>query len=365
MKKIGILTIHNAINYGAVLQAYALEFTLEKIGYEVEIINYIGTYNNDTNYKKRNLKKRLKKIFWHNKYRLHDYKCKKFDNFMQNYYQLSSKKYNKTSIKKIESQYDYFVTGSDQIWNLEITQQDTTFMLDFVSDSSKKISYAASFGYEKIPEKYVEITGKYLGLYASLLVREKSGVALLKNAYNLLAKFVLDPTLLLDEYGWKQLISDRLIKDKYIVIYTVACQKNLIEVAKKYAKENDCQIYFIRLEPQKEKDLSIHPIYDAGPKEFLSYIKYADCVFTTSFHGFAFAVNFNVNVYYEADKELNNNTGRLIDLAYELGLSYRCISQDYFTDDNKKIIDWNVVNQKLNRLRLASVNELNKALGGK
>lgn len=360
MKRVGILTVHRSLNYGAVLQAYALNRVLINNGYDSQIIDYICDAVKKREHKNSFTPKEvLKRVVRFDKYLLCRKKEKKFQDFIDRNYVMSNRTYNKSNIKIAESQYDYFITGSDQIWNYDITDSDTVFMLDFVEDSTKKKSYAASFGYSELPECYREKTLKMLADYSSLLVREDSGVEIL-NRIGLSGKSVMDPTLLLDREQWLELATP-YSDEKYILIYTVAAPTFLYDAAVKLAKQINAKIKVIKLEPDKSQP-GMEQVYDAGPRDFISLIYNAECIFTTSFHGLVFSLNFGKEVYFEADELKNKNTTRLTHIAKILGVMNRRISSGSVSLFDENPINWQFVNEKLEQERARSMTLLLNSL---
>ena len=353
MKRIGVLTVHRSLNYGAVLQAYALIRVLSEHSFDATIIDYVSEAVEERERKIIiTLKDIVKYIVRANKYLACKKKEKRFKEFADNYYIITNQTFDRKNISQVELKFDYFVTGSDQIWNFDITNSDTVFMLDFVADNNKKKSYAASFGYGEIPEKYKAKTKEMLSQYSSLLVRENSGVQILQEM-GLKGCAVLDPTLLLSGDQWSD-IALPYEGEKYILIYTVSAPTYLYEVANKMATKLGLKIKVIKLEPAKGQ-FGMEQIYDAGPLEFLSLVKNAECIFTTSFHGLAFSLNLRKEVYFEADTSKNNNTTRLTHLASLLGVMNRRITTAQIDDFIDNPIDWTSVHDKLKKEREKSM----------
>src|SRR5699024_8399387 len=123
--------------------------------------------------------------------------------------------------------YDLFISGSDQVWNLKLTNNDYNYFLKFVKDDNKKVSYASSFGYSNIPEEYRENSIKYLNKYKIITVREKKGQQIIENIVKRNATTVLDPTLLLNKEEWMKLAKPPTFKmpNKYILLYLVSPTK--------------------------------------------------------------------------------------------------------------------------------------------
>lgn len=350
MKRVGILTFHNAHNYGAVLQCFALQTFLRSKGFDAIVINYkckefSESYKNGNLEISENLFKYFKNIV---KYFLKGKRTKDrynvFENFIQEYLKLSDDSTN-------HSYYEIIIFGSDQIWNSEITHDDYTFWGN-VSNCGKRISYAASAGkYEdRISDKEVS----YLQQFCKISVREKSlKDKLLKCGISDVIK-VLDPTLLLTKKEWLSNLSISVSsnKQRYILLYALREQKRTSSVAKVISKKLNLPIIEISgnvsLIPNK------HRIETAGPVQFVNFIKNADFIVTNSFHGTAFSIIFNKQ--FCCVKLNDGEDGRVGDLLKDLSLDKRHISSaDELVLDR---IDYISVEQLLNSMREQSYNFL-------
>lgn len=360
--KIGTLTYHDTRNYGAVLQAYALQKTIENLGVDCEIIDYKSEFLAEV-YKIKSISE-IKGVKEFIKWALtikYDRKSKiKFDRFNRTKQTFSSKSYTKDNIDEANNIYDGFVVGSDQVWNLNLNNKDTTYFLDFVSNESKKFSYAASFGYKSIPDEYLDITTQNLSKFNKISVREEQGKNIIENTLNKDSKVVLDPTLLLERESWNKIKKDTYYKEKdYILVYSVAATPSLFEFAKKLSKEKKCDIVYINRSYFNK--FGMKNIRDASPEEFLGYINGAKYIVTSSFHGVAFALNYKKDFFYELDAKPQNNNSRLQSLINIVGLESREIingNNDYI--DNK--IDYNKVSNILKEERIKSIHYLNSVL---
>ena len=199
MKKIGITTFQGAYNYGAILQAYALQKTLSDIGNDVKIINY---YNENIYDQYRTFRKKHHglssaiKIFIYDVYlwSIKSRRNKNFKKFISDNINLTDKKYEKAEIEKMA--FDVIVTGSDQVWNKNITSGlDDIYTLN-IENSAKKISYAASIGDNKILEDNKSEYKEKLQKLDLISVRETSTKPILEKVINRKVDVVLDPTLL-------------------------------------------------------------------------------------------------------------------------------------------------------------------------
>ena len=304
-KKIGILTFHDADNLGAVLQAYALKTVIEKdCGAVAEIIDYKCNKITETKYvqKGSGLKNLIKYIPVSVYYYI---KRRSFMKFRNGKLGCSEASYTKENIKKTESDYDIFITGSDQIWNPECSGDDYTYLLDFVSDNSKKYSYAASIGnydISKAGSKWLELIKDYSGIS----VRENSAYEQLEACGISNVKVHADPVMLLSQEDWKSVMSEPIIKEKYVLVYMVLPDVNVMKKATEYAKKHNCKVI--------SNKTSLEFILHNSPSEFLSWIYNADYVFTNSFHGTAFSLILNKKFFSDTEMVGGGINKRVVDL---------------------------------------------------
>ena len=215
MIKIGIITFHCAYNYGAVLQTFALQSKLEMLGQEVEIINFrpniiIDGYKESviSGGKRAKLYKIIKNKQFKQAQSIRKKRYESFDLFVSEFLNLSCKTYLTTD--ELENEilnYNIYICGSDQIWNTELNGNENAYYLSFAKSDLKKISYAPSFGVEKIPKEEFQKVRVLLSEFTALSAREEQGVKILKEHLQLDATHVLDPTLLITAEQWKSLAS--------------------------------------------------------------------------------------------------------------------------------------------------------------
>lgn len=352
--KIGIITYHRAKNIGAMLQAYALQQTIEKNIGNCEIIDYRNKkmedkYRIKNNKEIRSIKGKIKNILLMKK-------NKEFENvrdeFNSNTQKISKKIYNDKNIVEANKEYDFFITGSDQVWNPKLNYGDNNFFLNFVEDNKKRNSYAASFGVSELSEKDKDGIKKELENFNKISVREKEGQEIIKKLINKDCQLVLDPTLLLNENEWNKLINkQRIEKEKYIFVYTIATTPTIFEFARKLAKDKRCKIICFNNGYKKYRGMK--NLTKVSPQDFLNYIKNAEYIVTSSFHGLCFSINLHKEFYYELDKDPKNHNSRLTTLTNILGLESRRIIGGNSKDECK--IDYNKVDEKLTEERKKSV----------
>lgn len=333
--KVGILTYSSAYNYGALLQAYALRKCINNMGHECEIINYEckgvkDQYAFQMHFSILALKRNLAWI-------LSIKRRKKLDRFRN---QLGlSEKFTKKSIKNTNNLYDKFIVGSDQVWNKICTNGDTTYFLDFVEDTNKKNSYAASFGSKKIEKEDFDLYKKLLSDYSHISVRESDSIDLIKALTGQECKCVLDPVFLLEKGEWLKFVKKN--KKRFIFVFQLVSDIDTIKYAAKIANEKGYKLIIY--------SSNIHAIQygqvirNAGVNEFLTYIANAELILTDSFHCSAFSIIFNRPFYSKLRKGDNANV-RLESLLKMFQLEDRILNTK-----NKEVmeIDYRAVDEIL------------------
>lgn len=360
MKKIEIVTFHLANNYGAVLQAYALQSILDK-KYNAEILNYDNKFisNNYKVFKSVNVNP-IKTIYHFANdiinYKKESTKVKLFNEFRKNKFKLSPyfDNYNNAIIPIA----DVYIVGSDQVWNPFLTNGiDKVYLLNCIS-GSKKISYAASSGnLEYIKNNKEEFFDKLKSFDFISVREEKLKRYIIENGVEPV-DVVLDPTLLLTKNMWINFLDkERIEKEKYIFVYSVNNSNKLfINFVNKFANEKKIKIvYFDKHDLNNNYKCDKKSYYSTGPKEFVNLLYYSDYVITTSFHGTALACIFNKNFYVV----LSTFQDRLTTILNTLKLNNRIITNmseyECAINDN---IDWQKVNLLLDIARNKSLNWL-------
>ena len=340
------ITCHDVYNYGASLQAYALQSHLISLGHDVQIIDYKPEYlNRSYNFwyipkDSRYYKKCERNVLFHFLFSLRlslvtfrTYgRIKPFKKFKEQYLKCTQTVYkNIEDLRRNSPESDIYIAGSDQIWNTNLPNgHDPAFYLDFGESEIKRISYAASFAISKLQDSdKTEIT-KYLSRLDAISVREKSGLSILQELH-FDGIQVLDPVFLLSEDKWRSLASDvPIVKGNYILVYHLFSDNVEIEnMAVKYAKLNNVKIVSINDKlPRAYADINIS---NAGPIEFVNLILHAHYVIADSFHATAFSTILSrpFSVFYK-----NRNSSRIEDLLQSIGL-YKCYNpQELVLDFN-------------------------------
>lgn len=366
MKKIYTTTFHHACNYGAVLQAYALQQTLLK-KYDTEILNYncaaiadvYRCFKRRSGSKKHQLTQLVKDIL---NYKIDYLRNQHFKTFRRNFLKETPEYKTAQDIIQHYPKGDIYITGSDQVWSPTITKGlDPIYTLNFGHHDFKKISYAASAGGNTTLRHDIKRLAAILQSYQAISVRERTLEQLLQankvNDVNL----TLDPSLLLTKEEWNKLIPPKkLTKQKYILAYSWDEPSFFFQIVNRFAQTNGYKIYYYRRRDYKHLFQGAKKSYfQYGPCEFLSLIKNAECVFTTSFHGTALSIIFNKKLFVT----LSKYSDRITTLLSALGLSNRIVSSERdFDQILQKDIDWKKINATLTQKRQQSLQWLYNAI---
>lgn len=361
-QKIGVLTFHRSLNYGAVLQAYALVKSIEMLGYKCELIDYRNERLEETDSAKRFIKTKnivragyqfVEMPFWF--VRRH-----KFNKFLKTS-NISKRVLNID--EDVESKYAKFFVGSDQVWNYKITGTDKNYFFHEIKDSSKINSYAASFGISILPNDLENVYREALTRFNKISVREPQGATIVKKLSGVDAKVVIDPSLLLPKEHWLSLLGDnRKIEGDYIVIYQRAYSRSLIRFAHELSKKTNCKLITINGNPRQF--IRGRNVLDAGPIDFLDIFANAKFIVTNSFHGIAFSLNLNKNFYIELLDEKFEVNSRLVNIIKNFDIDDRKIENVILTEKIKQP-DFITINKKLFEARSDSLEFLKQALKGR
>ncbi|MDT2758653.1 polysaccharide pyruvyl transferase family protein [Enterococcus xiangfangensis] len=326
MKKIGIVTLSGNFNYGNRLQNYALQKVLEKKGFEVETLEISFSRVSKVNKFMKALIRGcmspslIKKIFQKREYgkdfsEMSKLKSPKLLPFTKEYIRTRYIE-SENELSTVASQYDYFITGSDQVWN-QSAMSDATFFLDFVP-IEKRYSYAASFGKNSILNADKRYYKTNINGMREISVREFQGYSIVKDLTNRDAHVHLDPTMLLTAEEWRTLALQEsfewLPKKKFILRYVLrgmseTKEEELLEFKKKYNYE----VITIMGDSIKEDNEILTVI------QFLQAIDKAEFVMTDSFHGSVFSILLNTP-FQVLERSTGNMNSRLDTLLEKFDL---------------------------------------------
>ncbi|MBW4614361.1 MAG: polysaccharide pyruvyl transferase family protein [Desmonostoc vinosum HA7617-LM4] len=347
--KVGILTFHHTTNYGATLQAYALMKTIERQGYEVEIIDYrphsaIQYYRKDiqkTLANKRQLIRPKTIVFLVNLL----IKRLKMDSFLNSHIKLSRYRIH-TNIELKNSVIDYhvIVAGSDQIWCLDSYRGfDSSFFLDFVNSKVfRKVSYAASVNNTNTLGDRQKVICELISDFDAISVRDSHSLRLIENECGRLATQVLDPTFLFD---FNEIKAVPKLKQKFLLVYhdgeMEPYQESFIKAIAEIGKLTIISIGTFK----KIADKSLIAI---GAEEWLGYLSKASYVVTNTYHGTIFAIKFKKPFNVFANKYKTNKIG---DLLENLNLMNRLVGKEESNSigENLLQLDYSLVDEKLEK----------------
>lgn len=373
--KVGIITIHRIYNYGSVLQTFALQVALEKLGVTSEIIDYVfpnefhRSHKNIGEKQKRNSFRYyiLKMLYAKALFRQH----KGIERFLHTQIQLSQRCYNcPIELQNNPPLYDVYVTGSDQVWNPKHCNLDPAFFLQFAPNGKKRISYAASIGRTVLNKEEARKYKDWLNAYSFIGVREKSGTDLLKKLLpekTSVCRTVLDPTLLLSKEEWGNMAISPSQRSPYILCYYLNYSFDAFpyvdELASHIKKLTGYKIIRVARPPMSCSSLfSSHYKVGASPEEFLGLIKNAAVVLTTSFHGTAFALNFERPLFTIVEKKGVGDT-RQEDLLNLMGLHDRVLEKgEPFPGLDRIECNYEEVRVQLQKERCNSIEYLKEAI---
>lgn len=352
-----LLTFHGSVNYGAVLQAYALSKTLCTMGCTCKVIDYNreahhANFLQLTGKSWKGMAYQLLQL--PDKYILH----KKFNAFTLRNMPLTDKSYNGPgALQTDDFEKDaFFLVGSDQVWNCELTDNNMHYFLDF-TDSPHKYSYAASFGVADISNwRNRDTVLQLMRQFSRVSVREESGREIARRELGIDAQVVCDPTFLLNGDDWQKVAVYReKVHSGYILLFLLTYNEALVRAAEKLAEEKHIPIiniaYTVRNVPGARN------VKNVSPDEWLGYITRAEYVFTNSFHGFALSLNNHRQVWVALTPGSRNS--RILDIAKRYGVEHRIIDSE--TADTAQI-EYFAVEERIHEDRIRSLGYLKEIL---
>ncbi|MBE6959436.1 MAG: polysaccharide pyruvyl transferase family protein [Ruminococcaceae bacterium] len=375
MNKIAMITFHASHNNGSMLQALALQTALEKNGCDVEIVNF-------SNEGQRNLyaplptphnwKQCIKWLIWASNYKELKRQHAAYDAFLNKYFKLTNEEYHKTEqLSALNSNYDAFVTGSDQVWNIKCIDADDAYFLSFVKDKPK-FAYAVSLGANNAfdgeqGEKYTA----YIRDFTGISVREKNAQKWIKQATGETYPIALDPTMLFDAEDWEKIVqvkTEPIIKGKYIFYYCFGINEEVQKFLHRISDALNIPVYFIEAKEWTLKTCWRHKIRlvkEYGPDVYLNLVKHADLFITSSFHGTAFGTIYRKNFWYIKSKDSESSMDdRAVTFLSQLGLMsrYRTI-EELMNCDLYEQINYAPVVENIETLRETSKQYIESMIG--
>ena len=363
--KIGILTMHRVIHFGSVLQAYALQQVLLRLGYANEIIDYVYPNEFHLGKKHRTLKELIYNCLSKILIKKHEEE-NKIASFIKNDLIKSPRSFNSPERLATKCpEYDIYITGSDQVWNTDYLKGDTSFFFSFLPANRKKISYAASFGRFTFKGEKAKQWLNNLETYKAVSVRERKAAEIIKDYTGHDVRVVLDPTLLLTKDEWENFAGQSTcINGDYMLVYvlTYAWQPfpYALEVIESIEKKTGLKV--VVLEPMSLKNS--HPEWEymdnLSPEEFVNLFKNANLIITTSFHGTAFSINLQ-RPFISIISDSAANDDRILSLCQNVGLTNNLLMEGS-TIDHIPATDFSEAQKKLDDLRKDSISFLKNSI---
>lgn len=322
-KKVAIITLFANNNFGNKFQNYAAQILFESLNYDVRTITYADCPTPNIL-----IKKIIHRILTFTDFEKKCNNLKKRNEQRQEYIFDFSKKYIRiapmVSYKHLPAdfaqQYDYFVTGSDQVWHCwKNDRHELEYFFLMFAAPSQRLTIAPSFGFDEFPKKYIKTYKKGLEGFEYLSVREERGAELIKELTGKDATVLLDPTMLIDTSEWLKILRkpSQYIDDKYIFVYALGGFKGAVKdkTCKLAADLGLCIIDIMDI----DSDYYIH----TRPDEFLYWIHNARLVVTDSFHASVFSILFNRPFVVTERSDIKGMGSRLDTLFNKFGITGR------------------------------------------
>lgn len=366
--RIGILTFHSAHNFGAMLQAYALQEQIKAEGHDVWIIDYRPRYI----YKNRPALRKW--MFTHGRAwstikrylkitRKEQKSYDKYEGFIKNYMNITETCHTNFELSDVCKKIDCIVLGSDQIWNSDFNGNDSVWFGEISKFKGNFILYAVSSGNKGFNDKSKKLLQKNLHKFTAISVRENNlalKVSEIIPEYSEIS-IVLDPSLMANPKIWDKW-KKPIRTDKYVITYQARKDENVYRIAKGIANQIslDCKVISVDFWENNFRKGVENAII--SPAEFVSLINNAQCVVTTSFHGTAFSIICNTPFY---TIRLNDGAdGRSEELLSKLNMLDRMVDKDssptltklYFEHYGPNLYDFRKASQNFLNISIEACN---------
>lgn len=333
--RIAIVTIYSAFNYGSFLQAYAMQETLKKMGHEVDMLNC----------SKAPINQRLRKVI-----------SKTNPVFVLKRYLAYNRDWKKLNIStQVDAQYDAAIIGSDEVWNIKGYFEHWPQYLGEGINTKHLIAYAPSVGFSK-PEDLLSNGPFVEGVkrFDAICPRDNVTRDVCMKLCNHVTERVVDPTLLILD-DWEALLPEMKKKEKYVVYYSYLDDSPMKEYILRFAKEHNMKVYIAGFNYQWGDKNKME-----SPLGFLTLLKNAEYVFTSTFHGSVMSTILKKKLVVRPSGQ------KVIDYLDLIGLSNRKFfdGMDYeaFESLTMEDIDYNRVRMVQNEMRKKSIEILERAL---
>lgn len=359
------LNMHTyVLNYGSVLQSYALQKYLKLQGKDSVIVNYVP-FHAESYYKPIN-RLSLGRNFLHFRSFLWSYfsclffliKYRKFERFFKNFYKTTDHLHfhdellGSDNIENLDI--DTFICGSDTVWKFgQMLGFNKVLYLDIPAARGKrKVSYAPCMGADQFDDNQIEEFKRLTSDFTAISLREQSCVDYVNTFLDRPAVRVVDPTLLLDENDYLKIA--RLPKEKnYVLIYSCEeCDLEMVKEARRLAARKRLDVIELTTLRHCGHHLGHKVIYTAGVEDFLGYFKNASYIVCNSFHGACFSIIFKKNVFLF---ERNKTDFKMPDLVKMLGMEKQIVSCESKRIENiDALVNYDSVYKKLSDAKKVS-----------
>lgn len=371
-KKIAILTQPLGHNYGGLMQAWALQQILKRLGYDVVTIDRQWNKKSALYLFVRLAYRAISKIIGKRKAPILIEKAEPIifeytRSFMADHIVMSEPVYSTSELLQHfdKAKYNAVIVGSDQTWRPKYSPCIENFYLDFLKENRlKKVAYASSFGVDEWEYSPVQTKtcAELARLFDAVSVREDSGVDLCKKYLGIEAEHVLDPTLLLTKEDYRKLIGEEKLSQNHSGIYTYILDKtsDKEKFIHKIADQLNESVFNCQAKTKLADSKSIEDCIMPDPKDWLAGFANAKYVITDSFHGMVYAITFNKPFVVIGNKA--RGVARFTSLLQKLDLSERLIFDLKADYDFKGNINWDNVETLKKSYIKHSMNYLQKAM---
>ena len=372
MTSVGTITFHESINFGAILQAYAIQQVLMDLGHNTEIIDYLNPRRKRVNFSVIRL---MAHYTWNQvvaRVLVGTDRKRKTEEFRRQHLRLSARTYcSAASIHADPPLYDAYITGSDQVWNPINNANDSTYFLTFAPSGRKRISYAASFGVAEIRDEFARGYAEWLRQIQCPSVREFEGKRIVHELTGSEPVMVLDPTLLLGAAQWNRIAVPSENSGPYILCYYMPgdklVNKSITGLARQVAKKTGWRVIAIGEKEYQRLNPFRHSIFSAGPAEFVGLLRNASYVITNSFHGVAFSIIYRIPFIVPINRGLSPQralSSRITTLLKILELEHQLIpAGEPLPADMITNLNYQPIEELLDRHRHDSIEFLRDSLG--
>ena len=344
--RIGIITFYNGnINYGGILQAYAMQKKLADLGYDARQVCLDNTITESLSIRdkiKLLMKLNCKAVdIWKRKKdqqkkenAISDIREEQREGFkvFEALIPHTEKSYRADELRELDAEFDAFITGSDQVWTpnsggFRPVPHRGTYFLDFTK--KKKISYAASFGVDSISDAFAYEAMPKINNLCAVSVREYNAKKIIQQHLNKEVEVVVDPIFLLSDEEWNNIVAEPNVDEEYVLTYVLGKMNNARIISKSISEKYKCKLYsvpFIGDYEETDRSFGDKQLIGIDPREFLGYIKRAKYIVTDSFHCLALSIIFEkqfIVVKRSQDNSKGAMNSRVTDLLKTLNLNDR------------------------------------------